>query len=319
MPTVDDVIAAVITPTVDDAQQYGKAGMKWGVRHIPATKEQARAHAAAQKEINKTGLKSLNASPKYAGKDLTKNPALMKKYNADAEKLFSAAYASHLGHQASRTATRGKTRVDASVSLLNASLRLAVDILAQADDADGADKIFELTLIRGDLGHIESVVDESFAHSWEICDEEYTISHSGVKGMRWGVRRKVDSSTGLVARTSSADQIHADRIASKIKSGGTGAVSNRDLKDYAARIAAEQEFNRAARSEEATKGQNFVSKFLKQQGTRQFNRVADKAIDIAVEKALREVGVQVTKKGKAGLAGDLNEIAERITPKKKKK
>lgn len=144
------------------------------------------------------------------------------------------------------------------------------------------------------------------------------LAHSGVKGMKWGVRRKVDSTTGLVARTDSADQIHADRIASKIKKGGTSAVSNRDLKDFASRIQAEQEFNRANASQEAQKGQNFVTKFLKTQGNRQFNRVADKAVDIAVEKALLELGLQVTKKGKAGLGGDLKEIATRIQPKKKK-
>ena len=145
------------------------------------------------------------------------------------------------------------------------------------------------------------------------------LEHHGIKGMRWGVRRRVDSSSGLVSRTSSADQIQADRIKSKIQKGGTAAVSNRDLKDFAARINAEQEFNRANATAEAQKGQNFVTKFMKTQGSRQFKRVSDKAIDIAVEKLLEEAGLRVGKKGgNPDVADTLVKISGRLKPKKGK-
>lgn len=166
----------------------------------------------------------------------------------------------------------------------------------------------------GDANKRFSLPEESLLH--DDFDIDQALVHAGIKGMKWGVRRKVDSSTGLVARTDSADQIHADRIAGKIAKGGTSAASNRDLKDFAARINAEQEFNRANHSAEAQKGQSFVNKFLKTQGQRQFNRVADKAIDIAVEKALSSAGLKIGK-NKPGLGLGLEELSGRLKPKKK--
>lgn len=139
----------------------------------------------------------------------------------------------------------------------------------------------------------------------------------GVKGMQWGVRRKPDSRTGLVPRTDSADQINVSRIKKKLASGGTSALSNRELKEFTDRIRLEQEFNRATQSIEAQKGERFVTRYMKTQGQRQFNRVSDKALDIAIEKAIEQAGVKVSLTGRTELGGGITELSKRLKPKKK--
>lgn len=166
---------------------------------------------------------------------------------------------------------------------------------------------------------IECPLNPSFEGATVAMSEaiEKFLAHHGVKGQKWGVRRKTDTSTGLVARTDSADQIHTDRIAKKLKGGGTGALSNKDLQDFTTRINKEQEFNKALHSAEAQKGQSFITRFLKTQGKRQFNRVADKAIDLAVEKAIEQAGLQIVKKGHQELGTSLGVLSGRLKPKKK--
>lgn len=175
---------------------------------------------------------------------------------------------------------------------------------------------FNFGLAESDSLAMSDAVNNFLAAYVEV-DPDNDAEQHGVKGQRWGIRRKVDTSTGLVARTDSADQIHATRIAKKLKSGGTGALSNKDLKDFSERIRLEQEFNRANTSAEAQKGQSFVTRFLKSQGQRQFNRVADKALDIAIEKAIEQAGVKVAKKGHEDIGNTLGELSKRLKPKKK--
>jgi 2'-5' RNA ligase len=174
----------------------------------------------------------------------------------------------------------------------------------------------------GDFAAMSEAIDKFLEHHGVRAIVEPTeedAEQSGVKGMKWGVRRRVDPKTGLVARTSSADQIHVDRIAKKLHSGGVSALSNKDLQDFSTRIQREQEFNRARSSQEAQRSKPFIQRFLATQGKRQFTRVTDKAIDIAVEKALEQAGIHVGKKGgKAKDVADiLTETGIRLKPKKK--
>lgn len=161
---------------------------------------------------------------------------------------------------------------------------------------------------------------------------ENVLAHHGIKGQKWGVRRSRNASTGLVARRSSQDQMQVDKIVKKLSSGGTGTLSNKELQDFTRRLQLEGEFSKATALHQA-KAQSFVTKFIKKQGARQFNRVADKATDIAVEKALELAGVSLAKKGKGlgttgksgvmlsktnqALGNDLGELSKRLKPKKK--
>lgn len=142
------------------------------------------------------------------------------------------------------------------------------------------------------------------------------LEHHGIKGMKWGVRRPRDSSTGLVQRTSSADQIKQDRIASKLKSGGTSSLSNKDLEEFTRRINLEQQFNKAVATPEAQKAQGWLTRFVKTQGQRQVERVAKSATDLAVEHLLAQAGVKLGGKNPE-LGKTVEELSKRIKPKKK--
>lgn len=93
-------------------QHYGKKGMKWGVRRQikkanPSEKKVAKLDAKWERKVSKSGtiikvwngaaktvnvkIDELNNSPKYKGKDLTKNPKLLKQYDDDMSKIMTKA------------------------------------------------------------------------------------------------------------------------------------------------------------------------------------------------------------------------------------
>ena len=144
------------------------------------------------------------------------------------------------------------------------------------------------------------------------------VEQHGVKGQKWGVRRAINPSTGLVARTSSADQIHQDRVAKKLSTHGAKALSNKDIQDYVRRLQLQKELDKATKEAipESTKG--FIRTFVAKQGAHQLDRVANKAVDVAVEKAIHELGINLGKKGhNPDVADLLVKTSARLKPKKK--
>ncbi len=168
-----------------------------------------------------------------------------------------------------------------------------------------------------------------------IMAEPDDAQQHGVKGQKWGVRRTIDAATGLVKkapkpseqtglvpRTSSADQIAKDRIAKKLNEHGTESLSNKDIQDYTRRLQLEADLVRQVKTlnaQDQAKADGFIKRFVKNQTSRQFDRVANKAIDVAVEKVLHETGMKIGKKGGNPDAADLLvKTASRLGPKKGK-
>lgn len=169
----------------------------------------------------------------------------------------------------------------------------------------------------------------SLAHALVAMIEalEEDAQQHGIKGMKWGVRRAVDSatgrveqtgSTGLKPRMSSADQIAQDRIAAKIKAGGAKAVSNADIQAYTRRLQLQKDLDRVLAEQSAAekaKADGFIKTFVKRQASRQVNRVIDKSLDVAVEAALNQAGIKV-KKNNPLLGQGMQDVSKRLKPKK---
>jgi hypothetical protein len=141
---------------------------------------------------------------------------------------------------------------------------------------------------------------------------ENVLTHFGVKGMRWGVRRKatvgpqevfisrsrVPGSKRLKAkggggRPSTKEALSAREIGQIGKKSGLHALSDQQLNQYARRIQLEQNVARLQYNEK-TRGAKFVDQFLGRQGSQLANSAAReagaKAGRTAVKKAVARGG-----------------------------
>jgi hypothetical protein len=86
------------------------------------------------------------------------------------------------------------------------------------------------------------------------------LAHFGVKGMKWGVRRNKPS------MPASDDSARATAVRTKVKTGGTKALSNKELQDLITRMNLEQQYARLNPSK-VQKGAQVVSDILRIGGT----------------------------------------------------
>lgn len=107
------------------------------------------------------------------------------------------------------------------------------------------------------------------------------LEHHGIKGMKWGVRRKATVGGGV--------QMHPDATRARtthetLKTHGSHAISTSDLQHYANRLSTEQNVSRL-QSNQKSAGAKFVAKTLGRVG----NRVVDKVIDKTFDASLKVV------------------------------
>lgn len=122
-------------------------------------------------------------------------------------------------------------------------------------------------------------------------DNEF--QHHGIKGMKWGVRRERGPG-GTVGSNPAASSSH---------------LSDSDLRDAVNRMQLERQFQQLS-TERTAKGESFTKNLLKDIGKKQVRRIANTAVDIAVEQAIHKVGVKTESPG-------IQEVAKRMKPKKK--
>jgi 2'-5' RNA ligase len=158
----------------------------------------------------------------------------------------------------------------------------------------------EVTLV--DKSPKVSSMDEP-ALAYASAGEDF-LSHYGVKGMRWGVRkseatRDVTITTGKKNKTKVKGgeglPIHSDAVAKVTvgqikKKSGVNAVSDDDLRKYANRLQLEQQVKQLEYNQ-ASPGKKFVKKLLGQQGTNAANQVASQATSKAVKKTLAKTAL----------------------------
>lgn len=98
--------------------------------------------------------------------------------------------------------------------------------------------------------------DGSLKHSDEVGD---FLEHIGVKGMKWGVRRK-DRPVVIVHPSADANRAHT--LANKARqTGGIHSLSNKELQDLVTRMNLEQQYSRldTGPTSKVDKGRKFVA------------------------------------------------------------
>jgi truncated hemoglobin YjbI len=104
------------------------------------------------------------------------------------------------------------------------------------------------------------------------------LAHYGVKGMKWGVRRK--------SGPASADSARSTAVKTNVKTGGVKSVSNKDLQDAITRMRLEQDFKRLKTNERPVVTR-FIASTLQEIGKREVQaQVAKKLARTAAKAAV---------------------------------
>lgn len=113
---------------------------------------------------------------------------------------------------------------------------------------------------------------------------EEVLEHHGIKGMKWGVRRNKTPSVQL-APSDDHKNAHGARTIAKT-SGGTHALSNKEIQDVVTRMNLEKQYSQLnPKTNPVKKGQAFVK-----EGLAVFGTVAalHAAVNSPLAKALKE-------------------------------
>lgn len=140
----------------------------------------------------------------------------------------------------------------------------------EVEEVKHADDIYyRIQLVPDSSGQIVDVeiIDDEMTQSRMDAGEEF-LEHFGIKGMKWGVRKRRDVSVstrggklrskGGFGHPSHEDAVRAQRIGQVARSSGLHAVSNKDLQDYANRLNLEQR----VRDAQVSRSNNFVKKWI---------------------------------------------------------
>lgn len=129
---------------------------------------------------------------------------------------------------------------------------------------------------------------------------ENLLAHHGVKGMRWGLRRKATvgaqevivsdkrkrlKTSGGAGHPASSDAVRARTIGQVGKKSGLKALSDKELQDYTKRLNLEQQAKRL-RFEDSSPPKKFVLRLLGQTGRTTVQNAANEVAAQQVRKQL---------------------------------
>jgi hypothetical protein len=110
-----------------------------------------------------------------------------------------------------------------------------------------------------------------------------TLTHYGVKGMRWGVRRE----RGPDGRVQSEDSKKAEEHLTVVRSSSVKALSNKDLKELNARLQLEKTYKDLTDPSKQKNGKNFVKKQLQDIGLEVSKNIIKAKLTKDIKKAFK--------------------------------
>lgn len=298
MTSIDEEVEAHL-------EHHGVKGMKWGVRKDKGHEgEQAKTskiakldkkferntktlsnvialHNRAAELTNKNDVDRINNKPEYKKAsergDFMRDTPIRQKYY----KEHHDAFLDNLETAAKELGTNASGTKEYRITETSDGWDVNTFDVKHADDA------IHIKVTYAENGMITHVAVDEALHVDEVGAH---LAHFGVKGMRWGIRK--DGQPGSSQGPSSSKPTLAD----------PSKLSDADLRAAVNRMQLERQFSQL-QQDRVKEGGDFAKQMLKEIGKTQVRRVAGKAADIAVEQALKKVG--------------MDELAKRMKPKKK--
>lgn len=231
----------------DFLQHYGIKGMKWGVRKDKGHEgESARTskiarldkkfekrsgslktviaiHNRAAELTNKNDVDRINNKPQYKNADFSKDTPLRRKYYEEHQKAFL----NNLEKAASEAGTNASgTRKYTILEGRDGDWDVVTKEIVHADD----EASFTVNVKYDDSGRIVGI-------------EMPSLTHYGIKGMKWGVRRADNASDSSSSTPASSDAKLASETQTKINTGGVKTVSNQELQHLVNRLNLEKQYS----------------------------------------------------------------------------
>lgn len=265
-----------------------KADMKWA-SGIYTTKGAIAVHNNTANQMNNKHLPELNNRPQYKGKNLSANPKLKEQYFRDVLSLQDKAV-DRAVKEVHGVSPSGKMK--AKLSLDNDG-RYAIEVASNIPGVvfhaqmaqDLPDNTFRFELTTDDNGFITAMdlAPIDLTHSEDTFDVAAFFEHSGIKGMKWGVRnsekKAARASAKEAARTSAkiASAQHHSSRANKSK-----YMTTADLELAIKRIETEKKYNSLTQGASA-KGHKTVKTVLGDIGKKSITEVGTKAASHAMK------------------------------------
>lgn len=261
---------------------------KWS-GSVMKQKDGIKVHNATAKRMNETHLPELNGRPAYKGKNLGANSKLLAKYHKDYTALVEKA-ASDAIDEVHGTSPSGRMKATLGK---DPSGQMYVEIVATDPKAVWHAQIneplpdntvrFHLTTDENGFFTSMDLSPTNVKHSDNTFDVVAFFEHSGVRGMRWGVRKESHS---------------VSRGRTRMKSR---YMTTEELQKAIQRIEIEKKYN-SLTSGSTRKGRSMVKSVLGEIGKKAFIGAGSKFGEVGITKGLEMTMGAVRGKTKTGAA-----------------